>query len=133
MAELSELEKQMAELSSLAADAQSQSKDIRKQAGTVRRKSRDLSDDLGEMMLASQGASDFWHTHVGKGRARRQSRDYTETTMKEAFDEIDADGDQSIDFEELKQVRAQTLSLACSSIVAPCSLDTFPRSPWSLL
>ena len=88
----SELEKHMNELSQMAIQAKSHSKEMQKVSGQIRRKSRDLSDDLSQMMQAtSETAWGIAGAALGKNRQRRNSRDFNDEELTAAFNKIDTD------------------------------------------
>jgi len=90
----SEVEKLMSQAKELSGTADKS----KENAAKTRRKSRDLEEQLSEM-----SAGDKWNA-VGMGRQRRVSRDYTPSSLKEAFQAIDADSSGYIDHAELEQV-----------------------------
>ena len=91
----SEMEKLMSQASELSGTAEKS----KENAAKTRRKSRDLEEQLSDMV----SAGDQWAA-VGMGRQRRASRDYTAAALKDAFTEIDADSSGYIDHAELEQV-----------------------------
>ena len=69
-------------------------------AGKIRRKSKELTDQLSDMAAAS----DAWKSLHGILGSRRGSRDlsvYTDEALLEAFEEIDTDKSGQIDHAEL--------------------------------
>ena len=69
-------------------------------AGKIRRKSKELADQLSDMAAAS----DAWKSLHGILGSRRGSRDlsvYTDEALLEAFEEIDTDKSGQIDHAEL--------------------------------
>jgi len=91
--ELTDLERAMKELLEGAGSAAEAGKKTSAEAGKIRRKSRDLEEQLGEMGSAQVEAN----AH----RSRRGSRDYTEEELEAAFAKIDTDGSGQIDEKEL--------------------------------
>ena len=92
------LESEMEKLMSQAKELSGTADKSKENAAKTRRKSRDLEEQLSEM-----SAGDKWNA-VGMGRQRRVSRDYTPSSLKEAFQAIDADSSGYIDHAELEQV-----------------------------
>ena len=73
---------------------------VKAEATKVRRKSRELESELGDMAEAS----DAWKSLGGGRRARRGSRDlaiYNDEALQEAFNTVDKSGDGQIDYDEL--------------------------------
>jgi len=89
------LEDEMAALLSLAGGIQTAGAEVNKTASKVRRKSKDLQDQLADMA----GAEKSWEA-LGN-RSRRGSRDYSDDNLEATFAKWDKDGSGSIDLEEL--------------------------------
>ena len=73
---------------------------VKAEATKVRRKSRELENELGDMAEAS----DAWKSLGGGRRSRRGSRDlaiYNDAALQEAFNTVDKSGDGQIDWGEL--------------------------------
>ena len=78
---------------------------LKKGAAKVRRKSKDLEEQLGGLESQFAAASDEWNK-LGTN-VRRQSRDYSDTDLLQAFKVVDADANGSIDRSELaKAIKA---------------------------
>jgi len=82
--------KEMAALLAKTISVSSEATRTKAEAGKVRRKSKDLEQQLGEL--------ESW----SKLGMRRNSREYDEDTLKEAFEAIDKDKSGTIDQDELK-------------------------------
>ena len=97
--EKTELEKQMEQLLKGSTEVMETAKAVKGTAGKVRRKSKDLVDDLGAHIDAVSSG-----TGGGGRRSRRGSRDYTEDQLKKAFEAVDLNGNGVIEKHELEQV-----------------------------
>jgi solute carrier family 25 phosphate transporter 23/24/25/41 len=95
----SALEREMAELLASAGGTLAEATESKKGAAKVRRKSKDLEEQLGDMKIAMEKASDDWNK-LG-GTVRRKSRDYSDDDLLEAFKSVDADHSGKIDRSEL--------------------------------
>ena len=93
--EVSALEKEMNALLATTQGVLGGALSAKAAAGKIRRKSKDLEASLDLM-----AASDAWNA-LGGRRSRRGSRDYTDESLKEAFERIDADHSGHIDHAEL--------------------------------
>jgi len=71
---------------------------VTKTAAKVRRKSRDLEEQLAQIKVSAP--QEGWDLLAN--RSRRASRDYSDDNLKAIFDEFDADNSGSIDHSELK-------------------------------
>eukprot|EP00321_Phaeocystis_globosa_P016697 CAMPEP_0118820138 /NCGR_PEP_ID=MMETSP1162-20130426/7489_1 /TAXON_ID=33656 /ORGANISM="Phaeocystis Sp, Strain CCMP2710" /LENGTH=164 /DNA_ID=CAMNT_0006750497 /DNA_START=33 /DNA_END=527 /DNA_ORIENTATION=- len=95
--EISALEKEMNALLSTTQGVLGGALSAKVTAGKIRRKSKDLEASLDMM-----AASDAWNALGGGGRrSRRNSRDYTDEQLMEAFKKIDTDQSGHIDHAEL--------------------------------
>ena len=86
---------------SLADGCDTQTKDIKK----LRRKSRDLCEELSELhseIADAAEAASVWRALGGFKRNRRNSKDLSEDTLLAAFKQIDSDGSGKIDRDELR-------------------------------
>ena len=83
-----------------AADLMKDSAETKKEGARVRRKSKELEDQLAGM----QEASDQWNALAAGGgrRSRRGSRDYSDDVLKEAFEKMDLDKSGTIEQAELE-------------------------------
>ena len=79
-------------------NATAQGDEIKGDLGRVRRRSKDIEHDLNS--LAEAAAE--WNMLAGGGRNRRNSKDYTDESLLEAFHEIDTDKSGSIEEAELE-------------------------------
>ena len=97
---MSTLEEQMKALMAEAAATATEAAAAEAKAGKIRRKSKELTDQLSDMAAAS----DAWKSLHGILGSRRGSRDlsvYTDEALLEAFEEIDTDKSGQIDHAEL--------------------------------
>ena len=79
-------------------NANAQGDAIKGDLGRVRRRSKDIEHDLNS--LAEAAAE--WNMLAGGGRNRRNSKDYSDEALLEAFQEIDTDKSGSIEEAELE-------------------------------
>lgn len=79
-------------------NANAQGDEIKGDLGRVRRRSKDIEHDLNS--LAEAAAE--WNMLAGGGRNRRNSKDYSDEMLLEAFQEIDIDKSGSIEEAELE-------------------------------
>ena len=79
-------------------NANAQGDEIKGDLGRVRRRSKDIEHDLNS--LAEAAAE--WNMLAGAGRNRRNSKDYSDEALLEAFQEIDTDKSGSIEEAELE-------------------------------
>lgn len=96
--EKSSLEKEMETLLAGTAGLMTDAKEAGKEAVKIRRKSKELEAEIlaiGDLASASTA----WQAARG---SRRNSRDYTDEGLMEAFKEMDADGSGSIEEDELR-------------------------------
>jgi len=97
---MSTLEEQMKALMAEAAATATEAAAAEAKAGKIRRKSKELTDQLSDMAAAS----DAWKSLHGILGSRRGSRDlsvYTDEALLEAFEQIDTDKSGQIDHAEL--------------------------------
>ena len=100
---------------------------VKAEATKVRRKSRELESELGDMAEAS----DAWKSLGGGRRARRGSRDlaiYNDEALQEAFNTVDKSGDGQIDYDELSAAIKAMDPKASDQVgrALPCLLYTSP-------
>ena len=88
----------MEELMAKSGAANAQGDEVKADFGRVRRRSKDIEHDLNN--LAEAAAE--WNMLAGGGRNRRNSKDYTDEALMEAFHEIDTDKSGTIEEEELE-------------------------------
>jgi len=94
-------------------NATAQGDEIKGDLGRVRRRSKDIEHDLNS--LAEAAAE--WNMLAGGGRNRRNSKDYTDESLLEAFHEIDTDKSGSIEEAELEAaIRAMDPSASAAKI-----------------
>ena len=94
-------------------NATAQGDEIKGDLGRVRRRSKDVGHDLNS--LAEAAAE--WNMLAGGGRNRRNSKDYTDESLLEAFHEIDTDKSGSIEEAELEAaIRAMDPSASAAKI-----------------
>ena len=76
-----------------------------KVATRIRRKSKELEENLEDMVLTlnASNATRSFQAVIG-ARAKRKSADYTMEELQAAFDSVDKDKSGSIDKSELKKV-----------------------------
>ena len=101
-------------------NANAQGDEIKGDLGRVRRRSKDIEHDLNS--LAEAAAE--WNMLAGAGRNRRNSKDYSDEALLEAFQEIDTDQSGSIEEAEL-----ETASLIVSEAQKATSRAPAPRRP----
>lgn len=93
-------------------NATAQGDEIKGDLGRVRRRSKDIEHDLNT--LAEAAAE--WNMLAG-GRNRRNSKDYTDESLLEAFHEIDTDKSGSIEEAELEAaIRAMDPNASAAKI-----------------
>jgi len=103
----------MEELMAKSGNATAQGDEIKGDLGRVRRRSKDIEHDLNS--LAEAAAE--WNMLAGGGRNRRNSKDYTDESLLEAFHEIDTDKSGSIEEAELEAaIRAMDPSASAAKI-----------------
>lgn len=97
-------------------------KDTSKEYVRVRRKSKDLTEALGDIhdkVSDMAEAASIWRTLGGFKRNRRNSKDLSEDTLKAAFAALDADNSGKIDRDELKTgIQMENASLKDEQIEA---------------
>ena len=96
---------ELAALTKSAEGVQDTCKDQTASCKKIRRKSKELGNDLGEIYEAVEtlaDASKVFQALGGFKRNRRNSKDLSDDTLRETFAQIDKDGSGSIDREELK-------------------------------
>merc|ERR1719382_262617 len=91
------LEEEMAKLLSAAGEVKDSGNRVKADAGKMRRKSKDLEDQLNDIAQPS----DQW-AQFGR-RSRRGSRDYSDEGLRKSFDEYDKSKDGQLDSAELLQ------------------------------
>jgi len=99
------LEEELKKLTAGANNVADGCKDTDKTIGRIRRKSKDLAEELDaiyETVSSMAEAASVWRTLGGFKRVRRNSKDLGEDTLRASFAEIDADGSGKISKEELR-------------------------------